>query len=282
MATRSLGQLTLDLVLKSGGFERGMDRSSRKTKKAMSEITGFVKDAMKTLAAVAGATGFAALIKQQIDVIDTTGKMAQQLGTTAAELSTLTYAAEVTGACQDDRRLALRRVSRAIDQASAGTGAYGKRLKELGIATQDANGAQRASTDVLKDVANLFKSLPDGAQKTALAYELLGDNGMRLIPMLNDGSEGLEKFQERAPELGLEINDNAVAAAALFNDRLDELKQTSTGMARGFAMDVVPKVNDIITAMQEANRESGLLMAAFVGLGGIGHSVFIDSLDEDI
>lgn len=38
MASRSLGQLTIDLITKTGGFEAGMDRASRSTQKTMDDI----------------------------------------------------------------------------------------------------------------------------------------------------------------------------------------------------------------------------------------------------
>jgi len=38
MATRSLGQLTIDLIAKTFGFEQGMDKAARKAKSGGKEI----------------------------------------------------------------------------------------------------------------------------------------------------------------------------------------------------------------------------------------------------
>lgn len=282
MATRSLGQLTLDLVAKTQGFERGMDKSSRKAKKTADDISRAFKGAMQTMLAFAGAGGIGLFIKGQIDAADAAGELAMQLGITSEELSTLTFATEMSGATQDDLRLALRRLARGIDEGIKGAGTYGKALTELGIEVKDTEGNAKSATDVLYDLARLFEDMPDGAEKTAIAYKLLGDNGQRLIPLLNEGAAGMDELRQRARELGLEISGEAAAAAALFNDNLDLLRKTAVGFGRDIALDAVPKFNNIIVAMQEANRESGLLMAAWVGLGGLAAEFGVDDIDTQI
>ena len=43
-------------------------------------------------------------------------------------------------------------------------------------------------------LADAFKVLPDGAEKSAIAVKLLGKSGSELIPMLDMGREGIDKF----------------------------------------------------------------------------------------
>ena len=67
----------------------------------------------------------------------------------------------------------------------------------------DANGQLLPTNDIIGVVADRFKSMPDGVQKTALAMSVFGREGRAMIPMLNQGREGLEKMGQKAKDLGL-------------------------------------------------------------------------------
>lgn len=270
-------------------FRRELDRNDKALKKSNKRLTsdfktlqGDISRLRNQVLAFAGVGGLLAFSNSTLKTADEVGKLAKQLGTTSEELSTLTFAASQSGASQDDLRLALRRTARGIDQAEAGTGTYGKKLLELGIATRDVNGNMRSSTDVLKDIADLFKTLPDGPTKTALAFELLGDNGQRLIPLLNEGSAGMAKLQERARELGLEISTKTAEDAAYFNDQLAELKASMQGLGNSIASDALPHLTEMTDAIKTAYQESGLLTSAWVALGGLGDALYNPSAETQL
>jgi hypothetical protein len=48
------------------------------------------------------------------------------------------------------------------------------------------------------DLADHFKTLPDGAEKTALAMKVLGRSGAELIPLLNAGGAAIEELGSKA------------------------------------------------------------------------------------
>lgn len=262
-------------------FRKELDRNDKALRKSNKKLTsdfGTLKRDISGLRnqvlAFVGVGGLLAFSNGTLKTADEVGKLAKQLGTTSEELSTLTFATTQSGASQDDLRLALRRTARGIDQAEQGVGTYGKKLQELGIATRDSNGEMRSSTDVLKDIGDLFKTLPDGPTKTALAFELLGDNGQRLVPLLNEGSAGMAALQDRARELGLEISTKTAEDAAYFNDRLAELKGSVQGLGNTIISDALPHLNEMTKEIQEAYQQTGILEAAWVALGGLGDALY--------
>ena len=66
MARKSLGALTLDLVARVGGFEAGMDKASRKSKKTSSDISKHAKTMSIAFAAgtAAAVVGISALVSR--------------------------------------------------------------------------------------------------------------------------------------------------------------------------------------------------------------------------
>lgn len=251
--------------------EKRMDRASGTARRMATAVT-----------AALSTGAIAAFTKHVIDNADELGKLASQLGVTVEDLSTLVFAAEQTGAGLDDLRLALRRLARGIDEGNKGAGTYGKQLKMLGIEVKDVDGNARGAMDILRDMADLFASMPDGAEKTAIAYMNLGDNGQRLIPLLNEGAAGMAALQQQARDLGLEIDQNTAKRAAEFNDRLAEVKESAIGAGQGILFDLLPSMAKIATAMSEAAQDGGVLKAVWVGMGGAMFEAFADTPEDKL
>ena len=234
------------------------------------------------MAAVGAATGFAYFIKKQIDAADAIGKMAAATGTSSEFLSSMGFVAEQSGTSLDVVAKATQKLAKNMDDFRKDTGEAKDAFKDLNISVADGQGVLRNSEDVLLDIAEKFKGLEDGAEKSALAVRLFGRSGTELIPMLNAGRDGIEQLRQRAAELGLVIGHDTAMQAAIFNDRLHELQMTSVGFGRSIAVDILPGLNEAIQTIRFAYEESGLLTAAWVALGAAGSAAFTPSLTSQI
>jgi hypothetical protein len=209
----------------------------------------------------ASIAGLLAITKNAAAVADQMGKLAAATGVSVKELSTLGYAAELNGSSVEELAKGLRRLAVEADRG-------GPSLKALGISLVDSGGSAKSASALLSDLAQRFSRLPDGAQKTALAIKLFGEEvGPKLIPLLNQGAEGLQKLQGEAERLGLQISEKAAAAAEKFNDDLSRLQ----GLARGVGVEVgnalLPALSRLTTEFLDA-REAGLSWyEALVGIG---------------
>ena len=76
--------------------------------------------------------------------------------------------------------------------------------------------------EVSRPIGELAKSmddtLPDGAEKTALAIELFGKSGADLIPFLNQGREGVGALTAELQDLGVQIGGDGQRVAAMPDD----------------------------------------------------------------
>ncbi|OZB14331.1 MAG: hypothetical protein B7X58_08110, partial [Marinobacter sp. 34-60-7] len=84
--------------------------------------------------------------------------------------------------------------------------------------------------DVFKDIADRFSEMEDGSAKTALAVEIFGRAGAKLIPLLNSGSSGLSDMASEARRLGISFGEDAAKAAEEFNDNLTRLGKPLQGI----------------------------------------------------
>lgn len=239
-----IGALHVMLGLNSAEFEQGL-------KNAKTGLGNFAKVAGVGLAAVgvaaaAAGTALAYAVKGAIDNADQAGELAQSIGVSVEALTSLGYAAKLSGADAEGLATGLRKVSQnmlAVAQGSAGPAATAFQM--LGISVQNANGSLRASDQVLIDVADRFSRMEDGATKTALAVQLFGKSGADLIPFLNQGREGIGALTAEADRLGITLSSETANAAGQFNDTLDRLRATFDGVINKVMQGALPALNQL-------------------------------------
>jgi hypothetical protein len=208
----------------------------------------------------AAVVGFSALVKHQLDVADATGKMAQRLGVSTEFLSSMGYAAKSTGADSQVLASSLQSLAESQLKAAGGNKQFGAAFKAMGIDFRDARGQLVPLADLLPAIAERFRTMPDGANKAALAAKLFGTEGAKLIPMLNQGKAGLAAMSEEAAALGLVLDQQATTNATALNDQLERMKSLAAGAANAFLSEMLPSVLAVSGGMGDA-KEQGDHMA---------------------
>jgi hypothetical protein len=271
MATKSLGTLTLDLIARVGGFEQGLSQAERKAKDSTKKIAGYAKNVAVAFAAtgVAAAAGLAALVRSSIDAADELSKTSKIVGVAIEDLSGLKHAAELSGVEFGQLESGLIKLNRITADAFEGIGAGADAYEALGISVKNADGSLKNNYDLIQEIAEQFQLMEDGAQKAALAQDLFGRSGAKLIPLLNGGAEGLADFREEAERLGLVINKNTGEAAEQFNDNIDRLKKTLVGLGNTIAADVTPELAELTDIFADPEFQSSIadIAAGIVTIG---------------
>lgn len=252
--TTKLGTLTVDLLAKTGSFETDIKRASRAVKREGDEIereAGRISGAFTELGTIVGAglvaaAGAATLaIKSAIDQADELSKLSQKIGISTEALSSLNVAAQLSDVSLKQLQGGITRLVRAQEDVAAGTGNLAGLFDAIGVSAVNADGSLRETDKVLRDLADVFQALPDGAEKTALAFDLFGRSGADLIPLLNQGSDGLRKMDELAERLGVRLSSETGQAAEAFNDNITMLQIGLQGMATQVAQELLPDLVEL-------------------------------------
>ena len=244
MAAQSLGTLTLDIIAKTAQLASDLGKAAR-----LSEQT-FLKMQAQAVAAgtvignaiSAGIEKIPELLTSSLDQFDQFSKDAQKVGIATDEFSKLAYAAKLSDVSTDDLVTTVAKLNKNIVAAAQGTEQQALAFSSLGIAVKNADGSLRAPQEVLGDLADLFKLLPDGATKTAIAIELLGKSGAQAIPLLNGGSEALKDLSTEAEQFGAVVSGENGKAAEDFNDNLTRLGVAAKGFANNLTIDLLPSL----------------------------------------
>jgi len=214
----ALPEVKVRITADDSGLTKGIGRATK-------ALAGFAAKATVGAVASAGAlaTGLLVAGKRAINLADNLAKTSQRVGTTTENLSRLEYAARLSGASLGDLTTAFTYLSRYMQESS-------DKFTELGIAVKNSDGTFRDTNDVFMDVAEVLSQMPDGARKTALAYDLMGRSATVLIPLMNAGRAGIKGMGDEADNLGQTISTKFGKASERFNDNLSRIKSAMEGV----------------------------------------------------
>jgi len=182
----------------------------------LGKIGGSMGGLGKKAGALAGALGAAlsvgAVAKfagDSVKAFETTGKETLKLqrfmGGTAEEASRLGHAFTMSGIDSETS-------AKNIGILSKHLVANDKAAKGMGVAYRDAHGKLKPMDQILPGMADKFKNMPNGPEKTALALKLFGRGGAAMIPMLNKGSAGLKAMAAESDKLGTTLSGKDLEA----------------------------------------------------------------------
>jgi phage-related protein len=245
-ATDKMTRVIDEAVKKSTNSLSTFGRNATKAGRSMMK-----SGAMMVGAGAAIGTAIIGVSKSTADYGNLAAKTARSVGMDAEGFQKLAYAAKYAGVEQQKLSAAMVRFNKNIVDAGQGSGKAAQLFKDMGIKVKDAAGNLRAPNEILADVADKFKEAPDGAMKTAAAYELLGRSGADMISLLNGGAEGLEAMGKEAADMGLVISNDAARASENFVDNLDRVKDSTRGAAFQLGAALMPILNDLAIKIKE-------------------------------
>lgn len=173
--------------------------------------------------------------------IDNLGKASQKVGVTVEALSALKFAGDQSGVAFDSLESALGKFNKNLVTVGDTTSEVGATLRQFGVTLGDT------TESAFTKIADGFAKIPDSAGKTAKAIEIFGKAGADLIPLLNEGGDGLEAFRKRAEELGLVLSQDVVNRITSFNDSMAELGKAQEGVTNQMVSGLAPALQSIAT-----------------------------------
>lgn len=252
------GQIEIQMLADLARLKKDMDEAKGivgNAANAMASAAEFAKGALIGIASGLTVHAFASWMKSAIDAGDATKEFAAKTGVAAKDVAGLQLAFKQGGVDGDALTGSIGKLSK---QMVEGNDAF----KKLGIETRNADGSMRSVKDVLYSTADAFEGIKDGAAKSALAQELFGKSGAALIPVLNEGSQGMRDMADMAEKLGLVIDEDVADAADKFNDTTELLGMGMQGVARQAMAQMLPAMNAVAGGMLDAMTSGNALKTA--------------------
>lgn len=216
---------------------------------------------MKSFAAGVAKVGFGNLLAQGINAAtqavfefaDAGAKIddiANRTGASAEGLSQLAFAADQSGASIDDVEKAMRKLADVETEAARGGSTAAKALGRVGLTAKDLDGL--TPEDKFLAISQGLSQIEDPAERSSLAMDLLGKSGANLLPMMEDGAEGIQKMMAEADSLGMTLTGDQAKAAADFDDTWQKTMGTLASVGKVIGAMVLPYVTSFLEVLMQA------------------------------
>ncbi len=246
----------------------------RALKRAQQRLQAFgagLKSIGLRVAAVGGAVVTAGLGMARIfaGMGDEVHKMALRTGFSTEALSELGLAAELSGADLATLENGIRKMQKSIGDAGRGLSTQVEALQKLGLTYDELSGLSPEKQFEL--IADRLSGIEDPTQRAAVAMDLFGRSGTKLLPLMKDGAAGMEAMRKQARDLGLTISQEDADAAALLTDTLTEMwrvvKQSAFAIGSALAPTLIAAARTVtqvvVAAMGWIKENKALVLTIF-------------------
>lgn len=205
-----------------------------------------LKEGFEAVAAVFTGSELFRGISEFAEQVGRTGELAEQLHVGTDELQLFQYAAEVSGSSTEELNASLSILQKSLGHAEAATSPQVDALKRLHIQAKDTAGNVRNMSDILPEVFDNFGNLKSEADEAAVATALFGRAGVRLLPTLRNGQEGLKALSAEMGEYGGPISKETIEASKVMADDLKRLDHAWLTFKGSLAGSVLPQVSKAV------------------------------------
>lgn len=255
----TIGALMVDIGANVARLQHDMDRA----KSTFSRSANQIKRTARVMAGVIGASFSVAKIisagKDALQAADNYAKMSRAVGISVESLSALDHVAGLSGLSFEKLTAGARLLSKNMYDFSKGTGEAKIAFQGLGIDVVDSTGKLKQADSVMLEIADRFTKMENGPKKTALAMRMFGESGAAMIPMLNNGSDGIRQMMEEAERLGIVFDTSTAHAAERINDQFDRMNKAMTGLRNGVLIRLLPDIENLSNIMFAAASNTGEL-----------------------
>ncbi|MEQ9616669.1 MAG: phage tail tape measure protein [Phycisphaerales bacterium] len=179
---------------------------------------------LRLVAAGAAALGpLAATVRIFAKAGDELEKMSRRTGLSVEALSELGFAAEQSGADLETLEKGVRTMQRAVNDLGRGLSTQVDAFGDLGLSIEDLEGL--SPEQQFKLIAQRLSQVTDATKRAAIAQQIFGRAGTRLLPLMEQGAAGMEALQQEARRLGLTISTKTAKDAARLTDAFNIVRR---------------------------------------------------------
>lgn len=224
--------------------EKGGKSLGENLAKGLKATTAVIGAAMAAATAGVVATG-KAFINAANDVAsygDNIDKMSQKMGISAQGYQEWDFIMKHAGASIDSLKGSMKTLANA---AVSGSDAF----KQLGISQQDI--ANMSQEELFNKTISALQNVQDETTRTALASKVLGKGATELGALFNMSSEETEGLRQQVHDLGGVMSDDAVKAAATYQDSMQNMQTSLTGIKNNLMGQFLPGMSSVMQGLSK-------------------------------
>ena len=238
----NLMNLVAKLTLDSSEYEKGLNGASEsaggfgsKLGAAAKGATALVAGGAAVVTAIGGAVAKGA--GEVADFGDHIDKNSQKMGISAEAYQEWDAILQHSGSSIDSMQRGMITLSKAAEKGDDS-------FEKLGITQEELQSLNQE--ELFARTIEGLQNMESGTERTALASKLLGGSAKELGALLNTSAEDTEKMRQTVHDLGGVMSDDAVKAAAAYQDSLQDMNTAIDGAKRGIVSNFLPSITSVM------------------------------------
>lgn len=253
MASRSLGTLTIDLLLRTAGMEAGASKAERELARLQTRAVAvgtamgkFIADAAQGVAR--GLYNMTLGVAKSVEQMDL---LSRQIGVSTEDLTRLQYAANQMANVSDQQfGMAMRRMTRRIAEAAEGAGPAANAIRAIGLEARDL--ARMKPDEQFRKLADALSNTEHQGSRLRATMAIFDTEGMPLVNMLSQGADAIREFENEADQLGVTIGEDLVNRSRAFQTELTKLSSVKQGLQQRIASELLPTLTNLVSRFTES------------------------------
>lgn len=293
----NVGTVTFDLAAEAAKLRSELDKvrkdvaGLRKTGTDMGDaITSGFQTAQRAMAVFGVAFGAAAIAQglvraagAAIEMGDEIGKAASKAGVAASTMSELAYAARANDIELSALSTSLRKMQETTSLAAAGNKAATATVESLGFSVEQLRAL--APDQQFEAFAQAISTIPNPADRARVAVDVFGRAGAELLPLFEQGANGVRLLREEAKALGVALSDDQVKRLQAADESVKKLKASFASLATVLVARAAPALTSFMdrvrvelsgTQLERIRKQIDDLEQVLATPGGRARFAFLD------
>ena len=253
--------LVAKLSLDSSEYDKNLTGAEQQAQGFGSKFKAGVGTAMKVGGAAIAAVGAAAvatgsaIVKATGEVAaygDNIDKMSQKMGISIEAYQEWDAVMQHSGTSMESLKASMKTMANAAENGN-------EAFQQLGISEEEV--ATLSQEDLFDRVITGLQNMEEGTERTYIASQLLGRGATELGALLNTSAEDTQAMKDRVRELGGVMSEEAVKAAAKYQDTLQDMQTGFESLKRNLLSEFLPGITTVmegLTDLTTGNYDEGI------------------------
>jgi len=238
-------------------------------KTALNGIQGLSAGTVAAMAAAAAAIVAVVKVVQELGqlTLDVAAQVDEYItestitGVPEQMLQAWDYAAPLIDTDADTIKGAMTKITQAMGDAAGGSEDAQAKFAALGVSIVDeTTGSLRSAEEVFYDVVDALGEMDAGAQRDAIAMELMGKSAQELNPLINAGSKALKQYGAEAEAAGYILDEYQIARLGAVDDAYQKLQLTIEANKKQLAADFAPAAQAAMELFSDVVAKAGQML----------------------
>lgn len=242
--------------------EKSGKRFGESLAKGLKATAAVIGAAMTAATAGAIATGkaFINAANSTAQYGDNIDKMSQKMGISTKAYQEWDFVMQHCGTSIESLKPSMKTLANA---AVKGSDAFDK----LGISQQDI--ANMSQEELFGKTISALQNVKNETERTALASKLLGKGATELGALFNMSADETDALKQQVHELGGVMSDDAIKAAANYQDEMQNMKTALTGVKNNIMSQFLPGISSVMTGLSKVFSGNGGVEEIRAGLQSV-------------